>query len=363
VLWRRLMLGEASERACSLVASRETLGDLLRSGRCRRLSEMGRASSLLGDVVLFTETEGGWLKDRFAKAVHALQQGLPAGQSRQLLGVVVDGSLSKVRVTEERTVADLCLDAVNLNHAANERRLIGEGELSTQGAADFAWCAHKGLPTYLERLRPLKFFARGKTREGDPEAVWVDLVPGETIMGGKAREFDKQEGLSIEKGAEELSLILRSTREGQDTYRQVPVVLKERAKQDDPVELIVKVEAGQGYAKVIARGVNTRLHHLLDWNKMEEAEEPVIEEPPWIQQVWRLDGSKERWEESIDNLIPLLEAFRSKSSISNVLGLLKSYRDPPGGQGRLNAFSYPDDTEGALATVSPYWVGWSVSGR
>ena len=344
-VWNRLAASKLGPETLDVIVSRDTFRAAGNGGLTDELERLRRSSRVLEEALPLFRGRGQspQLQQQLSVRIQGLQSRLPQA-AKQTLGIVIDGSLTGLRTGETRRLIDNFLNELSLTTEVRNRVLVGSGQLASEGAASFAWCAATNRPTYLEQLQPLDFFVRDINADGDPIPAWIGLVPAKKVMAGKPKSFPTRRGLSIEAGAPELRLILRNAGAATTTYRSVPVVLRKPSPVEDPVELHIRVSPGQGYAVVVAKGQATGLDHQLDWARMEETTEPTIDEPAWVSAVWALRGRTDEWERSVGNLRSVLAGLRRGDSGEQIEQKLGRYIDPKGSSdSRLNRFVRPED--------------------
>jgi len=233
---------------------------------------------------------------RLLQAIQRRVSALPP-QSRPVLGAVIEGAAGRLQLRAGRPLRQVFRAFLEQRRVPSERILDSEGELASIGAARFGWCTATGRPTYRERLQPLEFFATGRDELGDAKAEWTSLLDVETVEGGRVhRRVQPIRGFQIDAGTDELKLLLRATRRGEKpVVRAVPARLDRVVRTEQPVELDVSVEPGQGYARVDVRSAEPGLFRCsLDWRRMVPSAVPTIR-LSYVKEVFRVKADPLAW--------------------------------------------------------------------
>jgi hypothetical protein len=329
--WYRLAGKTWDDERLSRVVPRDAFSGLELDGRSNALNQLIQMHSIFEDVLPECEPrdERAHLGVQFAQHVRQARRHLSPAAQRTVLGVVMDGSLTQIRTGADRKLSDIYLDQLAQKCGLKGRRLVGQGELSADGAARFAWCAATGRPTYRERLRLLSFFAAGKNQLGDPKAVWTPLTDVDTVEGGRTwtRSEPIRGGLQIGAGSTELMLLLSNQQRDSSVVRSVPARLREPTLRSEPVELHVSVRPGQGYARVEVRSIRDpdMFRCLLDWREMKAAETPNFL-MAYIPEVWEIKAHRDYRIDMMGRAEAVLQALETDAPDKEILSRLKDWR-------------------------------------
>jgi hypothetical protein len=349
-VWKRLLQLPEDELAAGAF-DRQDLIDVTQIGLTGGAVAVREADSEFESLLPVSDTPGNKesLGHRLQREVRQRQATL-APNCRMILGAVVEGAAGKISLREGPSLNAIFRTFLAKLGVPKERLVIGGGELASVGAARFGWCTATGRPTYRERLQPLEFFATGKDRLGDARAEWTPLLDVQTVEGGRVhRRGDPVKGFHIDAGADELVLILRSTRHGsRPAVRAVPAELEKPVRKNEPVELDVGVEPGQGYAKVEVRSAEPGLFRcVLDWRRMAPSEVPEIS-LSYVANVFRVESDRQAWRAGAKEAEGLVTGLEGRTSDARLLQLIRVWRGR-----RLNKHRR-DDTDG--------WLYWSPVG-
>ena len=223
------------------------------------------------------------LKEEMVSSYRQQLQYLDHAAVEQCLGVIIDGSCARVRISENRQFGDIIAEAFEGHNIE-----ISDGFEAVRGAAYTSAALEKGLPCYRETIIPIEIHHHRRNEKGDLENAWKMLIEKTTVRAGyKHKSTTPVKGLQIKQGAKTLKLTLRRPSDkGKYIYRKVSAEIPEETRQDEPVKISANLRPGQGFAKVAIESARVGIFHtLLNWRTMEPCDPPEKPKLAYLPQV------------------------------------------------------------------------------
>lgn len=235
---------------------------------------------------------------------------LHSSAANKCLAVVVDGACANVRVSEERLLAN-----VLISQFKNTNIEIGNGFSAAQGAAYTIAAMRQNLPSYRETIVPIEIHHHRRNEKGDLENAWKMLIEGTTVKAGdeyKTRENEPIKGLQIRENDKALKLTLRRPSiDGGEVFREITTEVPEKAKENEPVEISVRLRPGQGFAKITIESERKGFFRtLLNWRNMKPCDPPPPPPLSYLPEVSRVKQHTELWDAAEPFLHLAIDAFR-----------------------------------------------------
>ncbi len=157
-----------------------------------------------------------------------------------------------------------------------------------------------GEPFWREELAPLDFHCLGRDEFGDPAVGWKPLVAVATVDAWTEFRPAPICGLSIPAGADNLALTLRAPLAEAYEYRRITARLIAPLEREHPVMLDVRVNPGQGFARVEVNSVEPGVFNSrLEWGRLQPTGKPESPKLGYIPRSVILRSDAKLWADAV----------------------------------------------------------------
>jgi len=249
------------------------------------------------------------LKKEVVSSYRQQLQYLDHAAVEQCLGIIIDGSCARVRISENRQFGDIIAEAFESHNIE-----IFDGFEAVRGAAYTAAALREDLPSYRETIVPIEIHYHRRNELGDLENAWKMLIEETTVKAGFVYKSKMPvEGLQIKQGEKILKLTLRRPSDkGKYIYRKVSAEIPEETRQDEPVKISANLRPGQGFANVTINSARESVFHtLLNWRTMEPCDPPEKPKLAYLPQVSIVMPDEDFWSNAEPCIHSAIKALRS----------------------------------------------------
>lgn len=236
----------------------------------------------------------------------------------QCLGVLVTGALANAKF-DDRSLAFW------VGQYLAQQVLPSLEDSAARGAAVAAAGLGTQLPTWLEMVDQLDLYYNSRNSRGDLESAWKPVLVPRLVKAGLAYSNPEPiTGLKLQAGRSTVQITIRRPGEdGRMVYRRVTSTPGRTNEADIPLEIEVVAHPGQGFAlvKIHSKEKGVFDSHL-DWQKMEQCEEPKAPALGYIPSAVELVPDASLWfncERNLRELLRVLEDLETPLEVEHIV--------------------------------------------